>query len=60
LVSTIPDHYVEDVFGMRAAKTVNSALQTVERSLGSDSKVSIIPDASHATPSLTTPPALKG
>jgi len=60
LVSTIPDHYVEDVFGMRAAKTVNSALQTVERSLGSDSKVSIIPDASHATPSLTTPTAIKG
>ena len=59
LVSTIADHYVEDVFGMRAAKTVNSALQTVERSLGSDSKVSIIPDASHTIPNLMSPPLVK-
>jgi nickel-dependent lactate racemase len=59
LVSTIPDHYVEDVFGMRAAKTVNSALQTVERSLGSDSKVSVIPDASHTIPSLLSAPLVK-
>ena len=58
-VSTIPDHYVEDVFGMRAAKTVNSALQTVERSLGSDSKISVIPDASHMIPSLLSSPQVK-
>jgi nickel-dependent lactate racemase len=45
-VSTIPNHYVENVFGMRAAATVNSALQTVQRSLGSSSKMSVIPDAS--------------
>ena len=45
LVSTIPDHYVQNVFGMRAAPTVNSALQTVQRSLGSDSTISVIPDA---------------
>jgi nickel-dependent lactate racemase len=49
LVSTIPDHYVQDVFGMRAAPTINSALQTVQRSLGSDSKISVIPDATRVT-----------
>jgi nickel-dependent lactate racemase len=46
LVSTIPDHYVENVFGMRSATTVNSALQTVQRSIGSSSTISVIPDAS--------------
>jgi nickel-dependent lactate racemase len=46
LVSTIPDHYVQNVFGMRPAATVNSALQTVQRSLGSSSTISVIPDAS--------------
>ena len=45
LVSTIPDHYVQSVFGMRAAPTVNSALQTVQHSLGSDFTISVIPDA---------------
>jgi nickel-dependent lactate racemase len=49
LVSTIPDHYVQDVFGMRAAPTINSALQTVQRSLGSDSTISVIPDATRVT-----------
>lgn len=44
LVSTIPDHYVQNVFGMHAASTINSALQTVQRSLGSDSTISVIPD----------------
>lgn len=46
LVSTIPDYYVENVFSMKAAKTVNAALQTVQRTLGSDSTISVIPDAS--------------
>lgn len=46
LVSTIPDHYVEGIFGMKAAATVNSALQTAQRTLGSDSTISVIPDAS--------------
>jgi nickel-dependent lactate racemase len=46
LVSTIPDYYVEKVFGMRAARTVNEALQTAQRTLGSDSMISVIPDAS--------------
>ncbi len=46
LVSTMPDHYVETVFGLRAASTVNAALQTVQRSIGSSSTISVIPDAS--------------
>lgn len=46
LVSTIPDHYVEGIFGMKAAPTVNSALQTAQRTIGSDSTISVIPDAS--------------
>lgn len=50
LVSTVPDHYVENVFGMRAAETVNAALQTVQRSIGSDSTISVVPDASRVMP----------
>jgi nickel-dependent lactate racemase len=46
LVSTIPDYYVEKVFGMRPARTVNEALQAAQRTLGSDSTISVIPDAS--------------
>ena len=45
LVSTIPDHYIENVFNMRSAPTVNAALQSAQRSLGSESKISIIPNA---------------
>ena len=52
LVSTIPDHYVENVFGMRAAQTVNGALQSAQRALGSDSTISVIPNASRVTPRL--------
>jgi nickel-dependent lactate racemase len=50
LASTIPDHYVENVFGMKAAKSVNAALQTAQRTLGSDSTISVIPDASRIVP----------
>ncbi len=50
LVSTIPDHYVESMFGMKAATTVNAALQTAQRTLGSDSTISAIPDASRVVP----------
>ena len=49
LVSTIPDHYVENVFGMKAAETVNAALQSAQRVLGSDSTISVVPDASRVT-----------
>ena len=44
-VSTIPDHYVEHVFGMKAAPTVDAALQTAQRVMGSQSTISVIPDA---------------
>ena len=52
LVSTIPDHYVESVFGMRPSPTVNAALQSAQRALGSDSTISIIPNACRVTPKL--------
>jgi nickel-dependent lactate racemase len=50
LVSTVPDHYVENTFGMKAARTVNAALQAAQRAQGSDSTISVIPDASHIVP----------
>jgi len=49
LVSTIPDYYVEHVFGMRASPTVNAALQTAQRAHGSDSTISVIPKALRVT-----------
>jgi hypothetical protein len=45
-VSTIPDYYVENIFGMKAAPTVNAALQTAQRVMGSQSTISVIPNAS--------------
>jgi len=56
LVSTIPDYYVEKVFGMRAARTVNEALQTAQRTLVSDSMISVIPDASRVILRQAAPP----
>ena len=53
LVSTIPDYYVENVFGMKAARTVNAALQTAQRTRGSDSMISVIPNAVRVAPKLT-------
>ena len=50
LVSTIPDFYVEHTFGLRAAKTMNGALQSAQRALGADSSVTAIPDASQTIP----------
>jgi nickel-dependent lactate racemase len=50
LVSTIPDHYVERAFGLRAAKTMNVALESAQRALGADSSVTAIPDASQTIP----------
>ncbi len=55
LVSTIPDYYVENIFGLRAATTVNAALQTAQRALGSDSSISVIPDASRFLPQQAQP-----
>jgi nickel-dependent lactate racemase len=50
LVSTIPDHYVQSVFGMRPAATVNAALQTAQRAHGSESTISVIPNACRVAP----------
>ena len=55
LVSTIPDHYVENIFKMRAARTINAALQTVQRVQGSDATISVIPDGSRVIPKLIEP-----
>ncbi len=52
LISTIPDSYVENIFGMKAARTVNAALQTAQRTQGSDSTISVIPDATRVVPRL--------
>jgi nickel-dependent lactate racemase len=52
LVSTIPDHYVENVFKMRAARSINAALQTVQRVQGSDATISVIPNGSRVIPKL--------
>jgi nickel-dependent lactate racemase len=52
LVSTIPDHYVENVFHMKPAPTVNAALQSAQRTHGSQSTISVIPNACRVTPRL--------
>ncbi len=52
LISTIPDSYVENIFGLKAARTVNAALQTAQRTQGSDSTISVIPDATRVVPRL--------
>lgn len=52
LVSTIPDHYVENVFNMKPAPTVNSALQSAQRVHGAESRISVIPNASRVMPKL--------
>ena len=53
LVSTIPDHYVQNVFGMKPAPTVNAALQSAQRTHGSQSMISVIPNACRVTSRLT-------
>ena len=52
LVSTIPDHYVESVFDMKPAPTVNAALQSAQRTHGSQSMISVIPNALRVTSKL--------
>jgi nickel-dependent lactate racemase len=46
LVSTLPDHYVESIFRMRASRSISAALQTVQRVQGSESSISIVPNGS--------------
>jgi hypothetical protein len=55
LVSTIPDYYVENIFGLRSSATVNAALQTAQRAQGSDSTISVIPDACRIIPKQIQP-----
>ena len=50
LVSTIADYYVERIFGMRPAGTVNAALQTAQRAIGTDSSITVIPDGMRVIP----------
>jgi nickel-dependent lactate racemase len=58
LISTIPDHHVENVFGLRPAKTVNAALLSAQRALGADSKISVIPDPTSVIANLKVPEKL--
>jgi nickel-dependent lactate racemase len=50
LVSTIPDYYVENIFRMKSAPTVNAALHNAQRTQGSDSTITVIPDAGRVIP----------
>jgi hypothetical protein len=56
LVSTIPDHYVENVFNMKPSSTVNAALQSAQRVHGSESTISIIPNACRVTTKMLETP----
>lgn len=56
LVSTIPDYYVENTFHMKSATTVNAALHNAQRTQGSDSTITVIPNASKVIPKLLEPP----
>jgi hypothetical protein len=46
---------VENVFGLRPAKTVNAALLSAQRALGNDSKISVIPDPTSVIANLKAP-----
>jgi nickel-dependent lactate racemase len=50
LVSAIPDYYVERTFGLRSAKTMNTALESAQRALGADSSITVIPNANQIIP----------
>jgi nickel-dependent lactate racemase len=56
LVSTIPDYYVDNVFNMKPAPTVSAALQSALRAHGSESAISIVPNACRVTPRLMEAP----
>ncbi|MEM2896401.1 MAG: nickel-dependent lactate racemase [Candidatus Bathyarchaeia archaeon] len=43
LVSTLPDYYVNKIFGLRPFITINSALQSAIRYAGKDSKILVVP-----------------
>jgi nickel-dependent lactate racemase len=50
IVSTLPDYYVENIFRMKSATTVNAALHNAQRTQGSDSTITVIPDAGRVIP----------
>jgi len=50
MVSTLPDYYVENVFRLKSATTVNAALHNAQRMQGSDSTITVIPDAARVIP----------
>lgn len=52
LVSTIPDHHLEHTFGLKPAKTMNAALQSAQRALGTQASISVIPNASQVLPTI--------
>jgi len=55
LVSTIPDYYVENTFHMKSATTVNEALHNAQRTQGSDSTITVIPNACRVVPKMLEP-----
>ncbi len=53
-MSTIPDHHLEHTFGLKPAKTMNAAVQSAQRALGSDASISVVPNGSQVIPTITT------
>jgi len=53
-VSTIPDHHLEHTFGLKPAKTMNAAVQSAQRALGSDASISVVPNGSQVIPTIIT------
>lgn len=52
LVSTMPSFYTENIFRLRAANSVNLALQSAFKIAGKNSKVLVLPDGSSTLPVL--------
>jgi nickel-dependent lactate racemase len=52
MVSTMPDYYVTNVFKLRAAKTVNAAIELALRATGRDSKIMVLPHGAKTLPVL--------
>jgi nickel-dependent lactate racemase len=50
LVSVMPDYYASNIFKLRTARTTNAALQTVQRAIGKDSKIMVLPYAMMTLP----------
>jgi nickel-dependent lactate racemase len=50
LVSVMPDYYASNIFKLRTSRTTNSALQSAQRILGKDSKITVLPYAQMTLP----------